>query len=87
MNVEAMTNVFLKTWKISFGLTIREMGEILFVFYFGNELENDRVLKKQPWSFNKSMLVLNEFDGFTNLRMSTWVDVLSKCKLMAFRWV
>ena len=65
VNIEAMRNVFLKIWRLNHGLTIREVGERQFLFYFENELEKDRVFQKQPWFFNKSLIVLNEFDGHT----------------------
>ncbi|XWS16380.1 hypothetical protein CRYUN_Cryun34aG0082200 [Craigia yunnanensis] len=39
VNVEAMKMVFLKLWKIFSGMTIREVGEMLFVFQFADCLE------------------------------------------------
>ena len=48
VNIEAMKNVFLKIWKIKFGLTIREVGEKLFLFLFENDLEKYKVFQKQP---------------------------------------
>ena len=65
-NTEAMRLVFLKIWRIKSGMTIREVGERLFLFYFEDALERDKAFQKQPWSFNKSLLVLNEFDGHTH---------------------
>ena len=65
VNIEAMRNVFLNICRLKFGLIIREVGERRFLFYFENKLEKDRVFQKQPWSFNKSLIVLNEFDGHT----------------------
>ena len=63
VNVEAMNSVFIKIWKISYGLSIREVGDRLFLFHFEDILERDRILQKQPWSFNKSLMVLKEIDG------------------------
>ena len=34
------------------------------VFQFNNGLAKDRVLQKHPWSFSRSLLVLQEFDGY-----------------------
>ena len=65
VNIEAMRNVFLKIWRLKSGMTIREVGERRFLFYFEDALEKDKVFQKQPWSFNKSLMVLNEFDGHT----------------------
>ena len=66
VNIEAMRNVFLKIWRLKSDLSIREVGDRLFLLHFEDELEKDRVFQKQPWSFNKSLIVLNEFDGLTH---------------------
>ena len=44
-------------------MLVREVGERLFLFQFEDGVEKDRVLQKQPWSFNKSLMVLKEMDG------------------------
>ena len=58
--MEAMKMVFVKLWRIKAGISIREVGERLFIFQFEDEVEKDCILQKQPWSFNKSLLVLKE---------------------------
>ena len=58
VNLEAMKTVFMKVWNMSSGLTIREVGERLHVFQFNDGIAKDRVLQKQPWSLNRSLLVL-----------------------------
>ena len=32
------------------------------MFHFEDAMEKDRVFLRQPWSFNKSLLILQEFD-------------------------
>ena len=44
-------------------MLVREVGERLFLFQFDDCLEKNRVFQKQPWSFNKSLMVLKEMDG------------------------
>ena len=58
INIEAIRNVSLKIWKITFGMTIREVEDRLFLLYFEDGLERDRVFQRQSWSFNNSLLVL-----------------------------
>ena len=62
VNVEVMKNVLSIIWRISSGMVIKEVGERLFVFQFEDNMENERVVMKQPRSFNKSLLVLEKFD-------------------------
>ncbi|XVF71961.1 hypothetical protein PTKIN_Ptkin12aG0082300 [Pterospermum kingtungense] len=62
-NLEAMRNVLAKAWRLKSTLTITEVGEKVFVFQFEDAVEKDRVLLGQPWTFNKSLLVLNDFDS------------------------
>ena len=43
------------------------MGYKVFIFQFDDEYEKDRLLVRQPWSFNKSLLMLKEFDDYSSL--------------------
>ena len=44
-------------------MIVKEVGLKLYVFQFKSNIEKERVLMRQPWSFNKSLLVLAPFDG------------------------
>ncbi|XWS13549.1 hypothetical protein CRYUN_Cryun36dG0046500 [Craigia yunnanensis] len=68
VNLEAMKNIFMKVWKIQGGMNVNEVRERLFIFQFDDLLEKDRVLQKQPWFFNKSLLILKEINGDLNLK-------------------
>ncbi|XVF20671.1 hypothetical protein REPUB_Repub12eG0021900 [Reevesia pubescens] len=67
-NLEAMKAVFSKLWRTQSGLQIKEVGEKLFLFKFKDEVEKDRVLVNQPWSFNKALMVFRDFDGLVETR-------------------
>ena len=44
---------------------IKEVSERVFIFHF-EDVGEKVVLLRQPWSFNKSLLVLKNYDGHTN---------------------
>ena len=54
---------FYKIWKLKEDLIIKEVEEKVYIFRFGNWVEKERVLFQQPWSFNKALMVIREFDG------------------------
>ena len=58
-----MKNVLSMIWKVSSGMVVKEVGERLFVFQFEDNMDKERVFMKQPWTFNKSLLILANFDG------------------------
>ena len=58
VNMEAMKNVLCNVWKSFFGMSIKEVRDRLYIFKFENQMEKEKVLMKQPWTFNKSLLVL-----------------------------
>jgi hypothetical protein len=49
------------TWKLSFTV----LGENLFLMEFQYECDRIRVLEGRPWSFEKSLFVVEEFDGLS----------------------
>ncbi|OMP10859.1 hypothetical protein COLO4_04212 [Corchorus olitorius] len=67
VNIEVMRNILHWVWKLSGGLQIQAVGDKLFIFQFEKEIEKDRVFQQSPWSFNKALLVLGEYDAFPNL--------------------
>ncbi|OMO88655.1 reverse transcriptase [Corchorus capsularis] len=54
----------IQDWKPESGLTVKKLGERLFLFQFKDGVEKDRVLDSQPWSFQQPFLLLRNYDGF-----------------------
>ncbi|XVF49266.1 hypothetical protein PTKIN_Ptkin03bG0254800 [Pterospermum kingtungense] len=61
-----MRTVLSKIWHLSGGLVIREVGEKVYVFRFQLLQERNRVLMKQPRSYDKVLMILTEFDGLVS---------------------
>ena len=62
LNTEAMARTFKQLWRSTNGFTIRNQNEqwVLFVFYNPNDIE--RILKNQPWSFDKYLVMLQRYN-------------------------
>ena len=61
-----MKNVLSTVWKLNVWLVIKEVGERLFIFNFEDNGDKVGVLQRQPWSFNKSLLVLANYEGLSS---------------------
>lgn len=59
-NVFGLLETMKKLWNPTFGMTCREIESNLFSFQFSNRRDLDRVLAREPWTFNKHVLVLME---------------------------
>ncbi|VFQ94308.1 unnamed protein product [Cuscuta campestris] len=81
VNFVAMKNTMASLWRPEEGMTAREMGDGLYVFQFGAEVELKRVLDMCPWTFNNQLLILDRLDGHKDPRdvplhhMFIWVQV------------
>ncbi|XVF05112.1 hypothetical protein REPUB_Repub05bG0143600 [Reevesia pubescens] len=65
VNTKVMRQTLMKIWRVSKGMTLREVGDKIYIFSFEDNIEKERALLSQPWTFNKALLVLGEVDGFT----------------------
>ena len=63
VNNEAFTTVFSKIWRTTRGVIFKELDDNLWLFEFDVETNMRRVLEGRPWSFEKQILVLTEFNG------------------------
>jgi hypothetical protein len=63
VNQEAFKTVFSNIWRIVGSVKFKELQDNIWLFEFSNEGDKRRVLDGRPWSFNRQILVLNEFDG------------------------
>lgn len=65
LNTDAVARTFKPLWKAENGFTVSNEGEHKVLFIFDNEADVDHILSTEPWSFDKSLVVLEKFDRNT----------------------
>ncbi|XVE92558.1 hypothetical protein REPUB_Repub01dG0108000 [Reevesia pubescens] len=70
-NKDAMVSTFLIIWKLAKAVEVSFLEENLFLFKFESVKDKHRILDRAPWSFDKSLLMLMDYDG--NLRACDYV--------------
>lgn len=58
LNMEAVAKTFTLLWKTRKGFEIRDMGDHKVMFVFLEALDIDRVLMREPWTFDRHLVVL-----------------------------
>ncbi|OMO97030.1 hypothetical protein CCACVL1_04699, partial [Corchorus capsularis] len=87
-HVEGLRRAMMHAWKLDSDFTVKRIGERFFLFTFEDKLEKDRVLVSQPWSFQRSLLLLRNSDGLKpieSLEFETcplWIRVFGLPPLM-----
>ncbi|XP_065630505.1 uncharacterized protein LOC136067948 [Quercus suber] len=61
LQMEAVARTFKQLWKTDNGFKIRNQGNNIVLFIFNNLAEVDKILKSQPWSFNKHLIVMQRY--------------------------
>lgn len=62
-NSDAAKNTLRLVWKPARGMDAKDLGENLFLFQFHHVIDRRRVMANRPWSFDKHLVMLKEFDG------------------------
>jgi hypothetical protein len=55
----------IRIWCIVRSVFFKEIHEHLLLFEFSDDSDRRRVLEGQPWSYDRTLLILNEFDAKT----------------------
>uniref|UniRef100_A0A803P6Q0 Reverse transcriptase domain-containing protein n=1 Tax=Cannabis sativa TaxID=3483 RepID=A0A803P6Q0_CANSA len=78
---EEELNVMGSLWRLGKGMYVKELETNSFLFQFFHEVDIGRVLEGTPWTFNKSLLLVERLQGGENPRnktlntMEIWVQV------------
>nr|XP_023920447.1 uncharacterized protein At4g02000-like [Quercus suber] len=81
LNVEAVGRTFKPQWRALNGFTIKNMGNHILLFVFGNQEDVHRVLLSKPWTLDKHLVVVQKYERNTPLqdvsfnKTSLWVQV------------
>jgi len=63
LNKEAFKTVLQRIWRPSGRLVVKEIRADLWLFEFSEDRDKQKVLAGRPWSYDRTLLILNEFDG------------------------
>lgn len=63
VNKEAFKNVLSRIWRILGTVVFNEVQDNVWVFEFDDIDDKKREMEGRPWSFDRQILILNEFDG------------------------
>ncbi|TXG60503.1 hypothetical protein EZV62_015076 [Acer yangbiense] len=66
VNREAFKGLIEQIWSPYGQVEVESVGDNLFMFYFNNGEDRNRVLQRGPWHFGNSLIVLEKSTGAGN---------------------
>ena len=58
LKMEVVARTFKQLWRTSNGFRVCNQGNNIVLFIFDNLMEVDKILKSQPWSFDKHLIIM-----------------------------
>ena len=68
INVDGLGKNLRMLWKPNKGVQISEVEEELFLVEFGDEKDKKKVLDMCPWSYEKQLVLIQDFEGELTLK-------------------
>ncbi|KAH9751459.1 CCHC-type domain-containing protein [Citrus sinensis] len=81
VSIEGLKAVMQRVWKTSREVKIESLGENIFMFKFGSEMDKRSILVGGPWHFDRALIVLKEPAGIGDVKKqdfshaSFWVQI------------
>ena len=81
LNTEAIVRTFSPLWRAKKGFKVRDAGEHMMLFEFDNAEEVNKILRSEPWSFDRYIVVLHKLENTTPMHelqfntVAIWVQV------------
>jgi hypothetical protein len=63
VNKEAFKTVLSGLWRTVGRVIFKEIEDNMWIFEFTKQEDKKRVMAGRPWSFDRQLIVLNDFDG------------------------
>ena len=63
VNVEALKKNMRMLWKPNKGLQVSKIEDNLYLAEFGDSHDKKKVMEMQPWSYEKQLVLMREFEG------------------------
>ena len=63
VSVDALKKNLRMLWKPNKGLQVAEIEDNLFLAEFGDSRDKKKVMEMRPWSFEKQLMLMREFEG------------------------
>ena len=63
VSVDALKKNLRMLWKPNKGLQVAEIEDNLFLAEFGDSWDKKKVMEMRPWSFEKQLMLMREFEG------------------------
>nr|POE60142.1 hypothetical protein CFP56_45086 [Quercus suber] len=63
IGLEALRKHLKMLWKPKKGLQVSEIGEEMYLAEFGDGRDKRRILEMCPWSYEKQLILLQDFEG------------------------
>ncbi|KAF5475234.1 hypothetical protein F2P56_007064 [Juglans regia] len=68
MNRGALTNTLSKVWQVEGLVAFKEVGRNKFLVEFKRRTDKTRVLNGRPWSFDKSLVCIEDCEGAKSIK-------------------
>ena len=62
LNVEAIAKTFTPIWRMKNGFRVTKESDHMVIFTFDKQIDLERVLNTEPWSFDKQLMILHRYD-------------------------
>ena len=69
--MDAVARTFKPLWRTVGELKIRDIGEHILLFEFEDELDLERVMEFEPWSYDKHLVA---FERVLNIELVPFLD-------------
>ena len=63
LNMEVVVRMFCPLWHTNEGFGVMNVGNNVLLFVFEREVDAEKVLLGEPWSYDRHLVVLERFDG------------------------
>lgn len=63
LNMEAMVRTFHSLWQTQESFQLINVGNNTMLFEFGSDVDAEKVLQGEPWTFDSHLVIFQCFDG------------------------